>query len=381
MRILYLLFLQFSLFGSQIETFISSTENYIDSQNYRKQRELLSNFDSNLLKNIRLDLSLSDFYESQLKDEYELRVYPKWFSQSRTEDEIANIESEIVLVSKEERREDILYLFHSLLLEANFQWRRVQHFQNSLELHKKSLKALSQSVNYMENIVAIAKISYKIENLEVKLKREEKIFNRYIFEILSYFDGGDFKSLKGEIIELDFSNLKRKIGENSFTSLKRDTLELQKAQKELQLSEIESSFRFNSFNLKYENNLNKRDFAVGFSFEFPLGEDMSLLEKRVASLQRGSELSFNLREKMRKVKKLELEISVLEESLSESSVDDDKFYQKYKKINSPKPDVVFEIEAEYLKRDRDVLEIEYETSKKYLELIREKGNLSEETWR
>ncbi len=360
-----------------------------------KQVELSENeFDKTLIEKIRVNVGYSRFDKSDIDDEYEIRIYPKTFSQRESEEKIYGLIKNQIDASYQDAKISTLKKHYTLLIDTYFQKKSYKNTQEIVNLNKNKLDALLLATDSASDILDLSKLKYKVQNAKFDLEQQKEIYQNMLASIQGYIPEKNSKEIDQAfenipLIEtneiVNFANQNKHIFLKTLeTYTKKERALVNLAKEEMNLNKIENSLRINSLDLQYENrDTFTKSFSVGLSVEYfwPGGDMAQSAGDNLRIINAQNRLSNIEKELNYEILELISEINVLNSKLTHAkeSIDKDNFYNTYQQLKNHDPFILFSLQGMHLVIKKDMIEVEQQLYSKYINLLSITNGLTKST--
>lgn len=376
-----------------LEKFLLSSNKHQSLKNIEAKQEIFAknSFNKTFIEKARFNIGFSRFDKEDIDGDFELRFYPKTFSQVDKEETIYNLSKNRVDISYESAKSKALKMHYNLLINANFQKKSYQNMQNLLNVNKRQLDLTLSLTDTISDVVNLAKIKKRVQKLEYTLVNKKQKYQESLQEIGQYIPDVEIKEIdeafkissflsKDEII--DFVNQhKNNFVKTSENSLKKVQVEALLAKEKMELTKTADNIHINSIDLKYENeNEFKKSLSVGLSIEktWPKSNTLKNINEKIKFLDAQNDLSEKEEEIKYQVSSLIKEIDTLNSKLlyAKKSIENDSFFQAYKELKNPDPVKLLVFEREYLEIRGSIIKMKKELYSKFIDLLYRTNNLA-----
>ncbi len=376
-----------------LEKFLLSSNKHQSLKNIEAKQEIFAknSFNKTFIEKARFNIGFSRFDKEDIDGDFELRFYPKTFSQVDKEETIYNLSKNRVDISYESAKSKALKMHYNLLINANFQKKSYQNMQNLLNVNKRQLDLTLSLTDTISDVVNLAKIKKRVQKLEYTLVNKKQKYQESLQEIGQYIPDVEIKEIdeafkissflsKDEII--DFVNQhKNNFVKTSENSLKKVQVEALLAKEKMELTKTADNIHINSIDLKYENeNEFKKSLSVGLSIEktWPKSNTLKNINEKIKFLDAQNDLSEKEEEIKYQVSSLIKEIDTLNSKLlyAKKSIENDSFFQAYKELKNPDPFKLLVFEREYLEIRGSIIKMKKELYGKFIDLLYRTNNLA-----
>ncbi len=376
-----------------LEKFLLSFSEYQSLKNIEAKQEIFAEngFNKTLIEKARFNVGYSRFDKENIDVAFELRLYPKTFSQIDKEEEIYNLSKNRVDISYENTKSKALKRHYDLLINTNFQKKSYQNMQNLLDINKRQLDLALSVTDSVTDVINLAKIKKRVQKIEYSLlKKKQKYYNN-LLKIRQYIPDVDIEKIDNafekrafisvqEIISFINKN-KNDFNKTSLKFLEKEQIEVLLAKDKMELSKIADGFHINSIDLKYENeNVFKKSLSVGLSLEktWSGSNILKSVNEKIKFLDAQNKLNKKEEDLKYQILSIMKEIDILNSNIlyAKESIENDSFFQAYQEFKNSDPLKLLVFENNHLEIKRNLIKTKKELYSKFIDLLYRTNNLT-----
>jgi hypothetical protein len=367
---------------SIIDQYIFASDDIV-TLDERKQLFDEHKFKQNYFDKVRLSAEFSKF--SDIESEYAIRVYPKPISQVDIEQSTYEIRKQQIENQFYTKSLKNLKLKYNVLLDAYYQKKLLQNLKSMIKLYKAGVKNSQLNVQNSSDIENLSNLKDRLKNLELSYLQKSHQYQNSLAKIKFKVPNVNIKDIEIEfknrtilssdkIVELILQN-NYFDSKNSTIPSQNDTYERKLLQKKSALKKLKNQITLESVELKYDDSkkINK-NLSIGINVEIPIGGDSSydLVNTKLRLLSLQNRMSANKIDTQHQISKLIEDMTFLHNynnSIKVHYEDKQIFHSKYVKFEQIEPKFLLNLKKKNFDYEKDMIKIQYQIHKKYLELL------------